>query len=127
MKVRLIVFAALLALTGVACSSKATPSADSSTTPPATTPPASGSVVAVVGNTFEPKDLTVAAGTEVTFSWAGAVPHNVVADDDSFNSGAAANTGTFKHTFGTAGTTKYYCAVHGGKGGIGMAGTITVA
>lgn len=127
MKVRLIVFAALLALTGVACSSKATPSSDSSTTPPATTPATTGSVVAVVGNTFQPKDLKVAPGTEVTFSWAGAVPHNVVADDDSFKSGDPVNTGTLKQVFGTAGTFAYYCAVHGGKGGIGMAGTITVA
>ena len=116
MKVRLIFFAALLAFAGVACSSK-------KDTPTVTTPTA-GNAVTANGNEWSPKSLAAPAG-EVTFSW-GSGGHNVVADDGTFTSGGVTPSGSFKHTF-APGTYAYYCAAHGGKGGVGMAGTVTVA
>lgn len=117
MKVRTIFFIALLAFAGVACSSK-------KDTPAAPASPTAGNAVTVAGNTFSPASLAAPAG-EVTFTWTGG-GHNVVADDGSFTSGEVTPTGSFKHTF-TPGTYAYYCAAHGGKGGVGMSGKITVA
>ncbi|HEX4480720.1 MAG TPA: plastocyanin/azurin family copper-binding protein [Rudaea sp.] len=74
---------------------------------------------------FTPSTLTINVGDSVTFTNVGGV-HNVVADDNSFTSGAPTGTFTFTETFTTAGTFPYYCEVHGGPHGVGMSGTITV-
>jgi plastocyanin len=78
---------------------------------------------------FSPRDVIVRAGD--TIEWAnenrGGMSHNVVADDSSFTSGsAAAGPWTFRHTFAAVGTYGYYCQPHGGPGGSGMSGTVTV-
>lgn len=38
----------------------------------------------------------------------------------------AGNGASFSHTFATAGSYPYYCRYHGGRGGSGMSGVITV-
>lgn len=65
------------------------------------------------GNNFAPTDVTIAAGDTVNWTWVGGF-HNVVAVDGSFDSGAAHGTpgDPFAHTFSSAGTFFYYCAVH---------------
>lgn len=95
-----------------------------------------GSRVEVVDNNFEPRQLTVAAGTEVTWFQTGTQPHDVTADDGSFESHPDCSVGDptkcmrpggeFKRRFTEAGSFPYYCTVHGFRGGSGMAGTITV-
>jgi plastocyanin len=80
--------------------------------------------------TFSPRNVIIRTGD--TVEWAnqnvGGMSHNVVADDDSFTSGgAAAGPWTFRHTFAAAGTIGFYCAPHGGPGGTGMSGTVTVS
>jgi plastocyanin len=89
---------------------------------------------------FSPKSITINAGDTVVFTNAvSSLPHNVVADDNSFrcangcdgdgaggNGNAATNRWTFSKTFNSAGTIRYYCEIHGFTGGVGMAGTITV-
>jgi plastocyanin len=89
-------------------------------------------MVQVGGNTnsFSPKSLTINAGDTVIWTNAGGF-HNVVADDGSFRNGNASSAAwTFSRTFNPTGplptTIGYYCEVHGARGGIGMAGTITV-
>lgn len=82
-------------------------------------------------NFFDPKDLTIPVGTTVTWTNNGNNPHTVTADDESFDSGASPaeymqNGDRFSHTFTTAGKFPYYCRVHGGPGGVGHAGVITV-
>jgi PKD repeat protein len=54
--------------------------------------------------------------------------HNVVFEDDAFTEPAlpALATWTRTRTFATAGTYRYYCATHGGPGGVGMAGVVHV-
>lgn len=94
--------------------------------------------VQVKDNVFDPKETRVKVGEPVTWLFAGsAQPHNVEAEDGSFNShqgcGPTAtdkcSKGTdpdFVFTFRKAGEFPYICAIHGFKGGIGMAGKVIV-
>jgi plastocyanin len=56
----------------------------------------------------------------------GEEQHTITADDGSFDSGILNPGDTFSLTFDTPGTSAYYCQIHGGPGGVGMAGTIVV-
>lgn len=107
--------------------------------PLAATAAAASHDVDVVDNAFEPPSLTVTAGDEVTWASSGSNPHTVTADDGSFDSnpdcgafadaasGACMDGGeSFAFTFDEPGEYPYYCRLHGGPGGVGMAGTITV-
>ena len=98
--------------------------------------------------TFEPTDITVSAGTTVTWENVGAIGHTVTAYDDKIPGGAtyfasggfesqdAAVDGynddmagnvpkddSYEHTFETPGTYEYYCIPHEMNG---MVGTVTV-
>ncbi len=87
---------------------------------------AANHTVEIVGNSFSPAQLTIQVGDTVTWHKTGGF-HNVVADDNSYRSGAATNAAfDFSHTFNAAGTSGYYCDVHGSAGGSGMAGRIIV-
>lgn len=74
---------------------------------------------------FEPQNLTVTAGTTVTWTNKENSPHTVTADDASFSSPNLNAKATFSHTFTKPGRYAYHCAYHGGKG-TGMSGTVTV-
>jgi len=85
---------------------------------------------------FTPANLTVRAGTTVTWSNAGGF-HNVTADDGSFRcSNGCDDTGgngapstaawSFARTFNSPTVMHYHCQIHGAAGGVGMSGTITV-
>ena len=76
-------------------------------------------------NVFNPRSLTINAGDTVTFVNGGGF-HNVLADDNSFTSGAPSDSWTLTQAFPNAGTFGYYCQVHGGPGGAGMSGSIVV-
>jgi plastocyanin len=91
------------------------------------------------GMSFSPATLTINAGESVTFTHSGFLDHNVVADDNSFrcargcdgdgnggNGNVSATNWSFSKTFNTPGTIKYYCELHGGPNGVGMAGSIIV-
>lgn len=82
------------------------------------------------GNRFSPENITVPAGTTVTWQWGtGAVSHNVVPDDGVTPATSGPVTDgphIFQFTFNTPGMYHYHCASHGLAGGIGMAGTVTV-
>ena len=70
---------------------------------------------------FDPADVEVAAGTTVTWTNDDGTPHRVKANDDSFDSEDMSQGDTFDHTFDTAGTFDYICAIHPS-----MKGTVTV-
>ncbi|MPV87830.1 cupredoxin domain-containing protein [Georgenia ruanii] len=61
---------------------------------------------------FAPASQTVAAGQTVTWTNDDSTDHTVTADDNSFDSGRLAPGKTFTHTFATAGTYAYHCAIH---------------
>ncbi len=83
-------------------------------------------MVSALDSEFVPRVLRVVAGTTVTWSNDGELPHTVDADSGLFSSGELAPGDTFEFTFDNAGTYAYYCALHGGPGGVGMAGTVVV-
>jgi plastocyanin len=93
--------------------------------------------VAITGRQFDPKELVVAVGDEVT--WINkdrGQAHSVTADDGSFDSSpecSAANPGAcmdernqFSHVFEAEGRFAYYSRPHGGPGGEGTSGVIVV-
>lgn len=86
----------------------------------------SGPAVTVLDNEFSPKQLHINVGDTVTWTNNGQVAHTVTADDNKFDSGNIDAGKTYSHTFTAPGTYAYYCALHGGAGGVGMAGVIIV-
>ena len=74
---------------------------------------------------FGPAAVRVDAGTTVVWEWNGkGGSHNVVADDDAFESEMHGSEGaTFEYTFEESGTTKYYCNPHEA---MGMKGVVVV-
>jgi plastocyanin len=81
--------------------------------------------VTITNNKFEPKTITVKAGSEVVWENKEGT-HAVSADDGSWTSSALTAGKTFSHKFDKPGKYPYYCAFHGGKGGHQMAGEINV-
>jgi plastocyanin len=77
---------------------------------------------------FDPKTLTVKVGDKVTWrnTSTSDLDHTATANDGSFDSGTVHRNKNFSHTFGKAGTFKYFCTFHGSRSGNGMAGTIKV-
>jgi plastocyanin len=67
---------------------------------------------------------TITAGTTVTWTWTGSLPHGVrsVGTPSFTSSETHTGSGTYVATFNTPGTYKYDCSVHGGA----MTGTIVV-
>ena len=98
----------------------ATPEATTQTTAP------SEVVVTIQNFAFDPQSLTIPVGTTVRFVNKDSAEHTVTADDGSFDSGTLSSGQEFTFKFDKAGTYPYYCKFHGGKGGQGMSGTITV-
>ena len=59
---------------------------------------------------FSPSELTVSAGTEVTFQNDDSTTHTFTGD--GFESGNVSPGNSFKFTFNTAGTFNYHCSIH---------------
>jgi LPXTG-motif cell wall-anchored protein len=66
-------------------------------------------------NFFEPRDLSVEAGTTITWKNTGKLPHTVTAADDSFASGNMLPGDSFSWTFDEPGTFKYFCEYHAAR------------
>ena len=89
---------------------------------------ANQTVTATPSNDFTPREVTINPGETVTWKNDGG-SHNVKFDDGSFEQPANGDTSawTVQRTFSSPGTFRYYCEDHGAAGGVGMAGTVTVA
>jgi plastocyanin len=68
--------------------------------------------VTIDNYTFTPKELTIPAGTQVTWTNKDDVPHTVVSVDKKFKSKALDTDETFSFTFSDPGTYAYFCSVH---------------
>jgi plastocyanin/uncharacterized membrane protein YhaH (DUF805 family) len=82
--------------------------------------------ISVTDNDFTPKELHISVGQTVYWINHGQSPHTVTADNGSFDSGTFNTDAMYTHTFTTPGRYPYYCTLHGGAGGVGMAGVIVV-
>jgi len=84
-----------------------------------------GAKVTLSNNKFEPKTVTVKAGSEVTWENKEGT-HTVTADDGSWGSSTLTAGQTYSHKFDKPGKHPYYCTFHGGKGGQNMSGVVNV-
>jgi len=82
--------------------------------------------ILMMDNTFNPMELHIKAGQTVLWVNKGQTIHTITADDNSFDSGNLNTGAQFRHTFKQPGRYPYYCQIHGGAGGFGMAGVIIV-
>ena len=81
--------------------------------------------VVITNNKFEPKELTIKAGSEVIWENKEGT-HAVTADDGSWTSSGLTAGKTYTRKFDKPGKYAYYCTFHGGKGGHQMSGVINV-
>ena len=88
---------------------------------------ANQTVTATPGNAFTPKDVVINQGDMVTWNNGGGV-HNVHFDDGSFDMPASPSSAAWSvnRTFTAPGMFRYYCELHGGPNGSGMAGAVWV-
>jgi plastocyanin len=84
-----------------------------------------GAQVSAIDNAFDAQVVRIQPGQSVEWSNDGRSPHNVTADDGSFDSGNLAPGATFTQSFTQPGVYSYYCKYHGAPG-IGMTGIIVV-
>lgn len=61
---------------------------------------------------FSPADLTVPAGTTVTWTNRDDIPHTVRSTDDVFKSKVLDTDEKFSFTFSKPGTYAYFCSIH---------------
>ena len=118
-------FIAATAITLAACSGSSGSAAPTAAASQAGSPaaPAGGGTGAVdIKNfAFNPATTSVSAGSKVTWTNSDTTAHTVTFDDGSADSGDLAAGATFDHTFASAGTFAYHCAIHSS-----MKGTVTV-
>jgi plastocyanin len=82
--------------------------------------------VAIQVLSFVPQDITVPVGTRVAWVNDGG-RHQIVADDGSFQSQQLTTAQQkFVYQFRRPGVFPYHCFFHGGAGGKGMSGVVTV-
>jgi plastocyanin len=116
--------AALLAACGSSGGSSNGGSSGAATTAAAggsAAPATGGSAVNIKDFAFNPGNLSVKAGTTVTWTNSDSTTHKIKSGDGSFNSDNLGNGATFEHKFAAAGTFAYICGIHPS-----MKGTITV-
>lgn len=79
---------------------------------------------------YFPSHFTIGAGEKIRFVWIGDIPHTVTSDavtgPEVWNSGLLGNGAFYELVINTPGVHPFFCIPHGGPGGIGMSGSITV-
>jgi plastocyanin len=98
----------------------ASPDASPIASPVAATPGASGEMttVTIVDFSFDPQEITITAGSTVTWRNDDAVPHTATADDQSFDTGMLNAGDEASHTFDEPGEYPYFCAFHPSMTGV---------
>lgn len=82
----------------------------------------------VSSNSYSPKDITINKGDTLEFVFGGGT-HPTSSETGDWDSFTLSNTNKTKTIFTNnfaLGQHKYFCDLHGGAGGTGMAGTFTV-
>jgi plastocyanin len=81
---------------------------------PEATPASAGDAVRIFNLLYDPAELSVSAGTTVTWTNDDTVSHTVTSADGEFDTGQIEAGATATLTFDTAGTFEYVCAYHAG-------------
>lgn len=68
--------------------------------------------IAIRDFAFQPADLTVAAGTTLTWTNHDGAPHTVTFRNGMADSGTLSSGQSFSYTFATPGSFAYYCRIH---------------
>jgi plastocyanin len=61
---------------------------------------------------FIPQEITVAAGTKITWTNQDDIPHTVTSTSEAFKSKALDTDDKYSFTFDKPGTYEYYCSIH---------------
>jgi plastocyanin len=93
-------------------SQNATASGGSNTASRETASSATSQQIEMNDDVFKPAQLTIPAGTQVTWINKGKKAHTVVSNDKLFDSGLVNVGAEFKYTFTTPGTYAVHCAPH---------------
>jgi plastocyanin len=100
-------------MTNAAPSSNSTTASTASHSGSAGTPGSAGSQqIEMDDDVFKPAQLTVPAGTKVTWVNKGKKAHTVVSSDKLFDSGLVQVGGQFSYSFDTPGTYSIRCSPH---------------
>lgn len=83
---------------------------------------AASHTVRITNFTFEPANLTIAAGDSVTFVNEDSAPHTATADSGAFDTGNLGRGQSATLTFNGGGSFAYFCQIHPR-----MRGTLTVS
>jgi plastocyanin len=118
---RAVCLSIVLGLIIAACSGGGTSSPGTTGAPSAGSPEGGAGAVIIVDFAFQPANVTVAAGSTVTWSNTGQATHSVKWSDGEPESPRLAGGATYARTFDAAGAYTYVCGIHGT-----MSGTITV-
>jgi plastocyanin len=119
-----LVAVSVVLVAAIACGSSSPSTSPSPTPSPTPTPgvPSSSVAIAVGASSlgdraYAPDELTVPAGTTVTWMNADSVPHTSTSDATGWNSGVVAPGGQFSVAFQTPGSFPYHCTIHPGMVG----------
>jgi plastocyanin len=103
---RVLILATALSVSAIACDS-----GDATSTTSAAA--AEEQTVEIADLAFAPEELTIAAGSAVTWvNMDPSLPHTATSDDEVFDSGNLTEGDEFSFTFEEAGTFSYFCQVH---------------
>lgn len=100
-------------------------SMDSSTNPygGGSSPPPPPNTVVLSGMSFSPRNMTISAGTTITWKNNDSFVHTSTSDSGVWDTGNIGGGGSRTTTFNTPGTYPYHCTYHAA---MGMTGTIVV-
>jgi plastocyanin len=90
----------------------AAPSATSEETTSTESSTGSGDSVEIADFEFGPEEITVPAGTTITFTNQDSAAHTATADDSSFDTEELGKGDSAEETFDEPGTYEYYCRFH---------------
>ena len=68
--------------------------------------------IAIRDFAFQPSDLTVPAGTTLSWTNHDGAPHTVTFRNGMGDSGTLSSDQSFSYTFATPGSYAYYCRIH---------------
>jgi plastocyanin len=77
-----------------------------------TAPSVAGAEVKIDNFSFTPATITVAVGTQVTWTNRDDIPHTIVTEDQTIKSKALDTDEKFSATFDKPGTYSYFCSIH---------------